>query len=173
MNFKNLIIDVDGVLTTGQFFYSAEGKIYKVFGNDDHDALSLLRNKVNIVMVTGDKKGFAISKKRIVDDMHFPLELVSTFERVAWIKERYDLKETIYIGDGIYDGLVFTEVGYSIAPANAFFKTKEKADFVTISKGGEGAVAEACVHLMDKFFEPFEKINIDLIKNSGAWNKNQ
>ena len=29
---KYLIIDVDGVMTTGQFFYSEKGKVFKVFG---------------------------------------------------------------------------------------------------------------------------------------------
>ena len=40
---KYFIIDVDGVLATGQFFYSKEGKIMKVFGPDDNDGLSLLK----------------------------------------------------------------------------------------------------------------------------------
>lgn len=42
------ILDVDGVLTTGQFFYSTEGKVYKVFGPDDNDALSLLSKFIDI-----------------------------------------------------------------------------------------------------------------------------
>ena len=40
---KIFILDVDGVMTTGQFFYSTEGKVYKVFGPDDNNALSLLQ----------------------------------------------------------------------------------------------------------------------------------
>ena len=41
---KNLsiIIDVDGVATPGTFTYSKNGKIYKNFGADDHDALEIL-----------------------------------------------------------------------------------------------------------------------------------
>jgi 3-deoxy-D-manno-octulosonate 8-phosphate phosphatase KdsC-like HAD superfamily phosphatase len=61
----HLIIDVDGVMTTGQFFYTADGKAMKVFGADDNDALSLLNSRMKIRFVTGDKKGFAISKRRI------------------------------------------------------------------------------------------------------------
>ncbi len=165
---KNFIIDVDGCLTTGQFFYSAKGKIYKVFGPDDADALSILKSKIYIHMISGDKRGYPITKKRI-EDMKFPLNLVSTFERLKWIEGRFDLKETIYMGDGIYDALVFEKVGYSIAPANAFFIAKQKADFVTQAKGGEGAVAEACLHIMEKFFEPFDLSKIDLSSGSGAW----
>jgi len=163
------IIDVDGCLTTGQFLYSAKGKIMKVFGPDDADVLSILSDKINIKMVSGDKRGFAITKKR-VDDMGFSLDLVSTFERVDYIKKKYKLDETIYMGDGIYDALVFEKVGYSIAPANGFYITRQKADFVTQAKGGEGAVAEACLHIMEKFFEKFDLSKLK-IESSGAWEK--
>ena len=40
---KIFLLDVDGVMTSGQFFYSNQGKIMKAFGPDDHDALSLLK----------------------------------------------------------------------------------------------------------------------------------
>jgi len=40
---------------------------------------------------------------------------------------------------------------------------------VTQSKGGEGAVAEACLHIMEKFFESFDLSKIDLSSGSGAW----
>lgn len=167
---KTFVIDVDGCLTTGQFLYSSKGKIMKVFGSDDADALSMLRNKINIYMISGDKKGFAITKKRI-DDMRFPLSLVSTFERVEWLEKRFNLKETIYMGDGIYDALVFKSVRYSIAPANAFYITQQEANFVTKTRGGESAVAEACLHILEKFFEPFELSKLDFSKGSGAWKK--
>jgi len=158
---KTLILDVDGVLTDGTYQYTTEGKVSKVFGPDDNDALSLLKEYLKIHVVSGDKRGFQITKKRI-DDMKLPIDLVSTFDRVKWIKDNYNLEETIYMGDGIFDAMVFDKVAYGIAPANAFYTTKEKADFVTKSKGGDSAVAEACLHIMEKFFEPFDPLNIKL-----------
>ena len=68
---KVFILDVDGVLTTGQFFYTSEGKTMKVFGPDDNDALSLLKEFIDIRFVTGDKKGFKITKKRILKRVLF------------------------------------------------------------------------------------------------------
>ena len=87
---KIFILDTDGVLNTGEFFYSSEGKIFKVFGPDDNDALGLLKEHINILFISGDKRGFSINKKRIVDDMGHKLELVSPEERVEWIKKRYE-----------------------------------------------------------------------------------
>jgi len=68
---KVFIIDVDGVLTTGQFLYTTEGKAMKVFGPHDNDGLKLLKNKVKIKFITADERGFPITQKRIVDDMGF------------------------------------------------------------------------------------------------------
>jgi len=152
---KIFLLDVDGVLTTGHFFYTKHEKFMKIFGPDDNDALSLLKPFLKIQFLTGDKKGFQISKKRVVKDMKFPLELVSTIKRLDWIKERYSLNEVIYMGDGIFDPYVFNEIGYSIAPSNADPSAKKFANFVTLRSGGDRAVAEACLHILKKFFEPF------------------
>ena len=146
------VLDVDGVLTTGQFLYSKNGKEFKVFGPDDNDGLSLLKPFLKIHFVTQDKKGFAISKKRIVTDMKYPLDLVKTLDRVEWMKKKMSLNKIIYMGDSIFDHLIFSKVGYSIAPANADQSAKNNADFVTKRNSGERAVAEACMHILKKFF---------------------
>tara|TARA_B100001013_G_scaffold299801_1_gene201006 strand:- start:529 stop:1026 length:498 start_codon:yes stop_codon:yes gene_type:complete len=163
LTYKVFILDTDGVITTGQFFYTAEGKAMKVFGPDDNDALSLLKPYLETRFVTGDKKGYPISKKRISDDMKFQLDLVSTIHRVEWIKERYNLAEVIYMGDGIFDHYVMQRVGYSIAPANADKLTASQANYVTKHSGGDRAVAEACLHILEEFFEPY---NPEAIPNS-------
>jgi 3-deoxy-D-manno-octulosonate 8-phosphate phosphatase (KDO 8-P phosphatase) len=49
---------------------------------------------------------------------------------------------------------VFDKVGYSIAPNNADSNLKKKADYVTDRAGGDRAVAEACLHILEIFFEP-------------------
>jgi len=149
------IIDVDGVMTTGQFLYSEAGKQMKIFGPDDSDGLGLLKPHIEIRFITGDRKGFSISNKRIKEDMNFDLDLVSTIKRIDWIKERYNSKEVIYMGDGIFDHYVMKEVGYSIAPANADRIAKENANYVTERSGGNRAVAEACLHIMEMFFVPY------------------
>ena len=150
------IIDVDGVMTTGQFLYSESGKQMKVFGPDDNDGLGLLNPHIEIRFITGDRKGFPISNKRIKEDMNFNLDLVSTIKRIDWIKERYNPKEVIYMGDGIFDHYVMKEVGYSIAPANADRIAKENANYVTERSGGDRAVAEACLYVMKMFFIPYD-----------------
>lgn len=167
---KYFILDVDGVLTSGQFLYSVEGKVMKIFGPDDNDALSLLRPYLEICFVTGDNRGFPITQKRIVDDMKYPLHLVSTIRRIEWIAENHAMDEVIYMGDGIFDHYVFKKVGYSIAPSNADNLARKYANYVTTRSGGDRAVAEACLHILETFFEPYNPAELPntKIKLSGA-----
>ena len=169
-SYKVFILDVDGVMTDGKFYYSKQGKVMKVFGADDNDALSMLNEYIDIIFITGDKKGYSISKKRI-DDMGFKLNLVSTIKRIDWIKNKYNLSVVIYMGDGIFDHYVMKEVGYSIAPSNADHFTKKTASYVTKRCGGDRSVAEACLHILDKFFEPYNPKTFphNKVKFSGEW----
>ena len=154
--FEIFILDVDGVMTDGKFYYSEKGKVMKAFGADDNDALSLLSNFIKIQFITGDKKGFPISHKRISEDMGFKLDLVSTIKRIDWIKEKYNLSNVIYMGDGIFDHYVMDKVGYSVSPQNADENAKKYSDYITKRNGGDRAVSEACLHIMSKFFEPYD-----------------
>lgn len=149
---KYFVLDTDGVLTDGQFHYSAAGKVYKVFGADDHEALTLLKPYLDIFIVTADQRGLPITHKRVVDDMELNLHLVPSQNRVKWICDLFDPNLTIYMGDGLFDASVFEAVAYSIAPANASKRTRKKASYVTRSRGAEGAVAEASLHIARKFF---------------------
>jgi len=150
---KHLVFDVDGVFTTGQFLYTAEGKFAKVFGAHDNDGIKLIKPHVSIHAITADKRGYEVTKKRISDDMGLDLHLVPEGDRLAWMKEHFEMDKTAYVGDGIFDAYIFGHVCYGIAPANAFHFAKKHADYVTKEKSGEGAVAEACLHLLGKFFE--------------------
>jgi len=168
--FKNFILDVDGVFTDGKFHYSADGKVFKIFGDADNDALSLIRKELHIEMISGDKRGFPITKKRIHDDMGYPVTLVSTFQRLDWIRDRFNLDETIYMGDGIYDPIVFNKVGYSIAPNNAFYNTKPYANYITNANGSEGAVAEAVIHIFENILnKKFNILEFNFNNGSGNW----
>ena len=150
---KLFILDVDGVMTTGTFFYDKNGKLLKEFGPDDHEALKILNKYLKIIFISADKKGFNISKKRIEKDMNFKLFYVPSRERLKWILKEFPKKEIIYMGDGIFDQFIMKNFFYSIAPNNSYFKNKKNSKFVTQSRSGERAVAEACEHILRKFFK--------------------
>ena len=142
------------------FYYTSEGKFFKAFGPDDSDALSILSNFMKVHFISGDKRGSSISKKRVHDDMGYPFDLVSTYNRVEWIDQNYNLQKVVYMGDGIFDHFVMKKVFYSIAPFNADEYTKTMANFVTSRCGGDRAVAEACIHLMERFFPEYDRLKL-------------
>jgi len=149
---KIIILDVDGVMTTGKFLYSSKGKLYKEFGAHDSDGLNLLKqNGFQISFITSDKKGFKISKKRISDDLGFKLDLISEKFRLKYLEKKYGLKNIIYFGDGYHDAKILKKCFFGIAPKNARYEAKKAANFVTESKSAEGAVLDGALKILKKF----------------------
>lgn len=150
MTIQYFISDVDGCLNDGKIYWSTEGKIFKAFGNYDHDGLNLLRPHCSIIFITADSQGYDIIKKRIFDHMKFPLHYVSAAERYKWIEQKYGFENVAYMGDGFYDAPIIKSAALGIAPAQARIEARMAADFITPSMGGEGAVMDACLHILDK-----------------------
>ena len=146
----HFILDVDGVMTDGRFYYTEEGKIMKRFGPHDGDGLKLIRDKVAVQFISADHRGFSISKKRIFDDMCYPLTLVSESERLEYVTSLGPT--TAFMGDGIFDAPVIQAALCGIAPRSARPEARLAADFVTASKAGEGAVLDACQYILRKYF---------------------
>lgn len=141
----NFVLDTDGVITDGKFYYTEHGKVMKVFGAHDHEGLKMVRDDLNIWFITGDKAGFSISENR-VSHMGFHLELVSEKERYDYL-EALGFGNTIYMADGYSDARALTECLLGIAPANARIEAREAAHFVTPSASAEGAVMDACLYI--------------------------
>ncbi len=148
---KFIIIDVDGIMTTGQIFVSAKGKEFKIFGAHDHDGLKLMTKHFKIFFITADSSGYKISKKRIVDQMKFKLFLVNENKRENFLKRKFGFKNIIYIGDGLYDANIIKKSAYGICAKNSRNECKKYANFVTQSKSAEGAILDAALHILKKF----------------------
>ena len=164
------ILDVDGVMTNGQFLYDSNGKAYKIFGAHDADGLKSIRSKIKIRFITADIKGFEISRKRIEEDMGYELELVSESDRVEYLK-KIGFEKIIFMGDGIYDANALKVCAFGIAPANARREAKIAADFITASNSGEGAVLDACIEIEKVFFSVTNKNLYVCILAAGCGNR--
>ena len=64
-----------------------------------------------------------------------------------------------------------SKVLYSIAPSNADKNAKTSSTYVTERAGGDRAVAEAALHILEKFFEPYDPdcLPSSQLKLSGEW----
>ncbi len=151
MKTLNFVLDVDGVLSTGQFLYSSDGKAYKIFGPHDADGLKLLKDKISISFISADKRGLPISQKR-VQDLGFDVTYVCEQDRYQYVEQHFGLKNLIFMGDGLFDVPILRDCSFGIAPANARKEARAAAGFVTESKAGEGAVLDACLEIQKRFF---------------------
>ena len=150
---KYLIIDVDGVMTTGQFIYDKSGKAMKIFGAHDNDGLKIIKNYFRIIFLTADKQGFKISKKRITRDMGFDLELIDEKNRYLYLEKKYKFNNIIYIGDGIYDAKILSKAELGICPSNARREAIKSCDYVTPSESGNGAVLDSCLYILKRYYK--------------------
>lgn len=142
----NFVLDVDGVMTSGKFLYTDQGKIMKEFGPHDAYSLKKIREHVNIFFISADERGFKISKKRIAD-IGFSIELVPEDNRYSYIVNNFSFENLIYMGDGDADAQILKDAFIGIAPANSRPNALKVANYITKAIGGEGAVAEACDYL--------------------------
>ncbi len=144
---RALILDVDGVLTTGALFYSSEGEAFKNFFVQDGQGLKLLmRCGIEVGIITARQHPsitFRLTElgiEHIIQKQHNKLD--------AWQKlmDRWGVtaQQCAYMGDDLPDLAIIDRVGLGIAVANANTALMEYADYITQNPGGYGAVREVC-----------------------------
>ena len=97
--------------------------------------------------ISADKRGFPITYKRIVEDMGYELEYVTEADRYEYVKS-FGFDQTVFMGGGYYDAPVIKDCTVGIAPSNARIEAIRNANFVTSSRGGHGAVMDACLYVL-------------------------
>lgn len=140
-----LLLDVDGVLTDGRLYFAKDGVFAKAFHVKDGMGITLLHRAgiqtgivsaredelvrrraeelgISTVVLGEDSKGQAVA--RIIDERGL------TREQVA------------YLGDDVNDLPALAKVGVSIAVADAHPDVLSFVRYVTLARGGEGAVRE-------------------------------
>lgn len=146
-NIKLLILDVDGVLTDGKLCYSDDGIETKCFYVRDGLGLKLLlKNNIEIAVISGRKSKATKNRMNDLGIKHVYLNIDDKIKSFNQLKKNLGLKnENIaYIGDDLPDIPVMKKVGFSIAVADATSEVLKLADLTLKTKGGEGAVREAC-----------------------------
>jgi 3-deoxy-D-manno-octulosonate 8-phosphate phosphatase (KDO 8-P phosphatase) len=139
----DVIIDVDGCLTSGLQLVTMDGLKIKAFGLDDRAAIEEWQHAVKVTLITSDMSGATIARAK---SWNIPLTEApaQAAKRLLVIsKITGDLRRTVYVGDGYHDVLVLECCGFGIAPADAWPPTARAADAVTTLPGGRRAVAQA------------------------------
>ena len=153
MRKKIVISDVDGVLTNGQSIYTVDGKVGKVFGSYDKEAVIYARQfGVEFLFVSSDKNGWPITSRRLsewAEKGWCEYMLADDVEREKIIEE-YKNKGyyVIFIGDSISDIPAGEKADCFATTYNAFDKVKAKCDIVANRNGGNGGFAEIIYNIV-------------------------
>lgn len=142
-----LICDVDGVFSDGRIYLGSEGEALKTFHTrDGYGIKCLIDAGVEIAVITGrqsvivEQRMNALGIKHIYqgqdDKASAYLDLVSRLS----IPAQY----TAYIGDDLIDWPVMSQVGLSVCVQDGHPLLARRADLITRTPGGFGAVREIC-----------------------------
>ena len=142
---KLVITDVDGVLTDGGMYYTANGDIMKKFHVRDGMGVTLLRkNNIPTIIITKEQtpmvKKWAkrMKIKRLFDGVRQKEKILQRICTQFKVKQ----DEIAYIGDDINDIELLKMVGFSAVPNDAILIAKNNSNYICKKKGGEGALRE-------------------------------
>lgn len=139
-----LALDVDGVLTDGRVIYTGDQETQEFHVADGLGLKLLMQSEVAVAWITG--RGCASTERRAkelgVAELHVgagPKDRV-----LAEVQARLGIppEQTAAMGDDLPDLAMRARAAFFVAPANARAEVRERADYVTNTPGGAGAVRE-------------------------------
>jgi 3-deoxy-D-manno-octulosonate 8-phosphate phosphatase (KDO 8-P phosphatase) len=144
-NVKAIVLDVDGVLTDGGFWWGPDGEEWKRFCFADVMGVSLARKAGLIVaLISGEDSPLVdrFALKMGIADIDKKCKNKAEALRNLARRRGLDLTEICFMGDDVNDLEAMEIAGVSAAPADAHVAVLRKAAFVSQRAGGNGAVRE-------------------------------
>lgn len=146
---KVLLMDVDGTMTPGyvclQTFPDGSVAEMKMFHAHDGAGIKLASIMgIRTGLITG-RDSPATARRARESSMEFVIQgQPKKLESYKAILTRAGVtdEEVAYVGDDLPDLPILQRVGLGVAVANAVVEVKRAARYVTVAKGGEGAIRE-------------------------------
>ena len=142
---KLVLTDVDGVLTDGGMYYTAQGDIMKKFFARDGMGVTLLKNNnIGTIIITKEKT-------RMVKQWVKNMKIEKLYDGIIHkelildkICKKYSVspKEIAYIGDDVNDLELLKRVGLSVTPSDASDDAIKLCDYICKHRSGNGAFRE-------------------------------
>jgi 3-deoxy-D-manno-octulosonate 8-phosphate phosphatase (KDO 8-P phosphatase) len=142
---KLVICDVDGVLTDGRVGIDAQGREFKQFSILDGTGITYLqRSGVEVGFLSGRPSEVVTHRAR---ELGLSIALNGVTDKrpaLESILERTGRRpaELCYVGDDLIDIPCLRLAGYPVAVANCHPEVKRFAEYITQTRGGDGAVRE-------------------------------
>lgn len=144
-----LLMDVDGTMTPGyvclQTFPDGSVAEMKMFNAHDGAGIKLAGIMgIRTGLITG-RDSPATARRAREASMEFVVQgQAKKLEAYKAILVRAGVtdNEVAYVGDDLPDLPIMERVGLAVAVANATYETKRAAHYITVARGGEGAIRE-------------------------------
>src|SRR5271156_6308471 len=158
-----LLMDVDGTMTPGcvclQAFPDNSVAEMKMFHAHDGAGIKLASIMgIRTGLITG-RDSSATTRRAREASMEFVIQgqpkKLEAYKAIL-IRAGVTDEEVAYIGDDLPDLPLLERAGLAVAVADAMFEVKRAAHYITVAKGGEGAIREV-VEL--------------ILKSQGKWKK--
>ena len=142
---KAVVLDIDGVLTDGNFYWGSNGEELKKFSFFDVIGISLGRKAGLIFALISGENNTLID--RFAEKMGIVDIYKGSKDKAAALcsfSQKYDLElsQICFMGDDVNDLRALALAGLSVAPANAHDIVKQMVKLITKNSGGQGAVRE-------------------------------
>ncbi|HOX26683.1 MAG TPA: phenylphosphate carboxylase subunit delta [Candidatus Krumholzibacteria bacterium] len=142
-----VVLDCDGVLTTGSLVYGPDGEALKVFDARDGLGLMMLRPAGIARALLSGRSSLAAARR--CADLRFEAIKLGRFDKrealaEIWRETGCQAGETLYLGDDLLDLPALAEAAVAVTVPAAPAEVAGVCDFVTLAAGGAGAVREVC-----------------------------
>tara|TARA_B000000475_G_C15996349_1_gene447041 strand:- start:9 stop:479 length:471 start_codon:yes stop_codon:yes gene_type:complete len=142
---KLVATDIDGVWTDARMHYTDKGDYMKSFSTYDGMGVQLLKEKnIETVIITSENSNIVLqrAKKLNISNVHIGIKNKIEIIKKICLEKDISLNEVAYIGDDLNDIDVLKVVGFSALTQNSPIKNQIKVDYITDTKGGDGAFRE-------------------------------
>lgn len=141
------VTDVDGTLTDGGMYYTAEGEVMKLFNTRDASGMARLRRHgITLGIMTTEASEIVKVRARKLKIEHVFIGVEDKPALMLQFLDQLGLawENLAYIGDDVNDLEVLRRAGLSACPADAASPVKDVCDHICTHSGGRGAVREFC-----------------------------
>lgn len=156
-------MDVDGTLTDGKLYIGASGEMFKAFSVKDGCGIHDILPQYEIIPVIITARNSEIVQRRCEE-----LKITEVYQgcrnkkqKMIDVAEEYGisfnaegkLTGTAYIGDDILDLQCMEIAQVTGCPVDAVEEVKQKADFISVFAGGNGAVRDFIEWIVKEYFK--------------------